>query len=207
MWKGCSNQTKARIDIRLVKSRRGVMHYVSKYISKPDEKHSSTFFIHAPYQQKGRHYRKGRFWGYVNKKALPFDDVVEGLLTDEKAIRRLSNAAWEITGQENRYGSFSFHLFYDKAKAVAMRNIEAFGRTIEEWEYTIKDHRKHARKYGTAEDHFSEQQLEIPKRLSLGKQYKGERSEACIPLTVYRTTASYRLVAETGELLERVRVC
>jgi hypothetical protein len=205
-WKSCSNQGRARIDIRLVKSKRGVMHYVSKYISKPDELKSSTFFIHAPYQQKGRHYRKGRFWGYVNKRALPFDEVVEGLLTNEKEIRRLSNAAWEIVGSDSRYGSISFHLFYDKAKQLAMRNIEAFGHYLDEWGYNLRDHIRRPKQYGSAEDHFSEQQLEKSDRLSLGKLYKGERREACEPLTVYRTTASYRLVAETGELVERIKM-
>lgn len=182
-WKKCSNQSRARIDIRLVRSRRGVMHYVSKYIAKPDRKHSSTFFIHAPYQQKGRHWRKGRFWGYVNKKALPFGELVEGLLTDEKAIRRMSNAAWEIIGNDTRFGSFSFHLFYDNAIAVATRNIEAFGRYLHEWEYTIRDHRKRPSKYESAHEHFSERELEIDKRPTIGRPVKGERSEACEPLT------------------------
>jgi len=200
-WKNCSNQAKARVDIRLVKSRKGTMHYVSKYLAKPDRKHSSTFFIHAPYQQKGRHWRKGRFWGYVNKNALPFGKLVEGVLTDEKTIKRLSNAAWEIVGTATRYGSLSFHLFYDNAAKMAIRNIEHAGHYLDEWTNTIRDHRKRPRPHGRAEDHFSEQQLEISPVLSLGRLLKGERSEACAPLTRDWTARAYRLVAETGELL------
>lgn len=199
-WKSCSNQDKARIDIRLVRSRRGVMHYVSKYIAKPDALKSSTFFIHAPYQQKGRHWRKGRFWGYVNKKALPFGRLVEGLLTDDKTIKRLSNAAWEMIGTATRYGSLSFHLFYDNAAKLAMRNIEHAGRYLHEWEYTIRDHRHRPKQYGRAEDHFSDEQLEKNKRLVLGKLSKGERSEACEPLTLYRTMLQKRTIVRPDEL-------
>jgi hypothetical protein len=179
------------------------MAYVSKYIAKPDSKHSNTFFIHAPYQQKGRHYRKGRFWGYVNKKALPFDDVVEGLLTDEKAIRRVSNASWEIIGTDNRYGSLSFHLFYDNAKAVAMRNIEAFGRYLSEWEYTIKDHRKRPPQYSRAEDSFSTTELETDSRLHFKALVKGRRRSLAQPLTKDWCKPQYRLDRSSGELVLR----
>jgi len=201
-WKSCSNQTKARIDIRLVKTRRGVMSYVSKYIAKPDRKHSSTFFIHAPYQQKGRHWRKGRFWGYVNKKALPFGKLVEGLLTDEKTIKRLSNAAWEIVGKVTRFGSLSFHLFYDNAAKLAMRNIESAGHYLDEWTNTIRDHRRRPKPYGRAEDHFPDEQLETKKRLVLGKLLKGERREACEPLTIYRTMLQKRMLVRPDGLYD-----
>jgi len=201
-WKNCSNQKRARIDIRLVRSRRGVMHYVSKYIAKPDEKKSSTFFIHAPYQQKGRHWRKGRFWGYVNKKALPFGELVEGLLTDDKTIKRLSNAAWEIVGNVTRFGSLSFHLFYDNAAKLAMRNIESAGHYMDEWTNTIRDHRKRPKQYARAEDHFSSEQLVTKKRLVLGKLLKGERSEACEPLTIYRTMLEKRTLVRSNGLYD-----
>jgi len=182
------------------------MSYVEKYIAKRKEGIEKTFFIHPPYQQKGRHWRKGRQWGYVNKNALPFDDKIEGVLTDDKAIKRLSNAAWEIIGTENRFGSLSFHLFYDNAKALAMRNIEAFGRNLDEWEFTINDHKRHPQRYERAEDHFSEQQLEIPRRIVIGRIVKGERSEASVPLTMPRQVAQYRLVVETGELVVRAHL-
>jgi len=201
VWKRCSNQNKARIDIRLCNNKRKVMAYVSKYIAKPDEQKSSTFFIHAPYQQKGRHWRKGRFWGYVNKKALPFGRLVEGLLTDEKTIKRMSNAAWEIVGTATRYGSLSFHLFYDNAARLAMRNIEWGGRLMDEWEFSIRDHRKRPPKHGRAEDHFSEQQLKNSPVLSLGRVSRANEVRLVAPLTRDWTARAYQLVVETGELL------
>jgi len=161
VWKSCSNQDKTRIDVRLVRSGRGVMSYVSKYIAKCEKRIGITFFIHPPYQQKGRKWRKGRYWGYLNKKALPLAEKVEGLITDMKTIKRLSNAAWEIIGTDNRYGSLSFHLFYDNAKALAIRNIERWGRYLDEWEYTIKDHTRPKRQYSPYTEHFSEAELSL----------------------------------------------
>jgi len=200
VWKSCSNQSKARIDVRLVRTRNGVMHYVSKYIAKPDRKHSSTFFIHAPYQQKGRHWRKGRFWGYVNKNALPFDQKVEGVLTDNKAIKRLSNAAWEIIGTESRYNSISFHLFIDSAKSIAMRNISTFGRFLEEFGSEFKDHLRPKPKPSPYTSIFSDEQLETKKRLVLGKLSRAKRSEACVPLTLYRTMLQKRTIVRPNGL-------
>jgi len=199
-WKSCSNQDRARIDVRLVRSRNGVMHYVSKYIAKPDRKHSSTFFIHAPYQQKGRHWRKGRFWGYVNKNALPFDQKVEGVLTDNKAIKRLSNAAWEIIGRETRYNSISFHLFIDSAKSIAMRNISTFGRFLEELGSEFKDHLRPKPKPSPYTSIFSDEQLETKNRLVLGKLSRAKRSEACAPLTLYRTMLQKRTIVRPNGL-------
>jgi hypothetical protein len=178
------------------------MHYVSKYIAKPDKKHSSTFFIHAPYQQKGRHWRKGRFWGYVNKKALPFDVMVKGVLVDNKAIKRLSNAAWEIIGTENRYNSLSFHLFIDTAKSIAMRNISTFGRFLEEFGSEFRDHLRPKPKPNPYVNRFSEEQLETKKSLFLGKLLKGERSEACEPLTIYRNMLKKRTIVLPNGLHE-----
>lgn len=136
-WKRITGQSVARIDVRLVRSRRGVMSYVSKYIAKVQEPSASTFFIHPPYLHGYRRWRKGRFWGYHNKKALPLGEKVMGVLTDNKVIKRLANAAWEIIGTATRFGSVSFHLFHDHATSLATRNIEAGGLFLDEWRWTV----------------------------------------------------------------------
>lgn len=200
-WKDCSRQHIARIDIQIVKSRKGVMNYVSKYIAKVSKGIGKTFFIHAPYLHAGRKWRKGRYWGYHNKAALPIGELVTGLLTDRKAIKRLSNAAWEIIGTEHRYNSLSFHLFSDHAVAIARRNIERVGRYFEEWEFTLKDHTSPRPPPIYAEAHFSEHDLEIPKVSALGKLLKGERSEFTQPLTADWLKRSSFLDRATGELL------
>jgi len=135
-WKRITGQSVARIDVRLVKSRRGVMNYVSKYIAKVAKKGIKTFFIYAPYLHAVRRWRKGRFWGYHNKKALPLGEKVAGVLLVKEGIKRLSKAAWNIIGNDTRFGSISFHLFADHAISIAKRNIEAFGMFTDEWSWT-----------------------------------------------------------------------
>lgn len=57
-----------RVSIEVVRSRRGIMYYVSKYIAKSDvdEDGNISYFIHLTYPHKGR------FWGIHNKHALPW---------------------------------------------------------------------------------------------------------------------------------------
>lgn len=199
VWKSCSYQDKARIDVRLVRSRRGVMSYVSKYVAKCEKRIGITFFINAPYQQKGRKWRKGRYWGYVNKEGLPFAQKVEGLLTDTKAIKRLSNSAWEIIGSENRYGSLSFHLFYDNAMNLAMRNIERWGRSLNEWEYTIKDHTRHKEPTSPFTEHFSETELSLISVPTIGRLYRpNEVSEVQPILSSWLVQSSKAVQATHG---------
>lgn len=182
-WKRITHQDVARIDIQLIRSRKGVMHYVSKYIAKVERKSGKSFFIQVPYLHAVRKWRKGRFWGYHNKKLLPVGELVTGVLTDRKQIKRLSNAAWEIIGTSTRYNAISFHLFSDYAISIARMNIEKHGRTLEEWEYTVKDHMTPKHHYDTYTKRFSDAELETKEVLSLGRLSKGERSELVQPLT------------------------
>lgn len=144
-WKRITGQSVARVDIRLVRSRRGVMSYVSKYIAKVDGKSGKAFFIQVPYLHGRRKWRKGRFWGYHNKKCLPLGQKLEGILVKDNLIKRLSNAAWEIIGTETRYNSVSFNLFTDKAQALWTMYIGQGGLTMDEWsnsrQLTRREHR------------------------------------------------------------------
>lgn len=159
-WKSCSRQRVARIDVRLVRSRRGVMFYVSKYIGKVDRKSGKTFFISPPYLHGGRRWRKGRFWGYHNKKALPLGDKVAGVLTDNSTINRLSDAAWKIIGAATRFNSITFSLFHDHATSLAMRNIEEGGLFLDEWKWSQQMTPQENRDVAYAASRFSEAELE-----------------------------------------------
>jgi len=132
-WKRISGQDICRVNIQLVRSRRGVQSYVSKYIAKVDKGTRKTFLVHAPYLHGGRKWRKGRYWGYHNKKCLPTGELVTGILTDDRTIKRLSDAAWKIIGSATRYGAVSFHLFTEHAESLARRNITVGGLFWDEW--------------------------------------------------------------------------
>lgn len=190
-WKRITGQNVARIDVRLVRSRKGVMSYVSKYIAKVAEKGLKTFFIHPPYLHGYRRWRKGRFWGYHNKKGLPLGEKVMGVLTNSKVIKRLANAAWEIIGSENRFGSISFHLFHDNAASIAMRNIEAGGLFLDEWRWTVDTPREKRHVPHPYTAHFSERDLSMKPSLSLGRLSRPRSARSVQPCTADWTKKAY----------------
>jgi len=161
-WKKITHQRVARIDVQLIKSRRGVMNYVSKYIAKVPDRGIKTFFISAPYLHGGRKWRKGRFWGYHNKKLLPLGEVVAGVLTSNSTINRLSDAAWKIIGAATRFNSISFSLFHDHATTLAMRNIDQGGLFLDEFKWSQQLTPREQRDLEYTTGHFSEAELETP---------------------------------------------
>lgn len=201
VWKGITGQDVARIDIRLVRSRRGVQHYVAKYIAKVSKASRKTFFIFAPYLHAGRKWRKGRYWGYHNKKHLPVGELVTGVLTDRDAIKKLSKSAWEMIGVENKYNSLSFHVFADHAISIARRWLERHGRSLYEWEYTLRDHTNVKPAPHPYTEHFSAADLEIPKVSALGKPSRSRSARSVQPCTAEWLKRSSFLDRQTGELL------
>lgn len=159
-WKRITGQNVARVDVRLVKSRRGVASYVSKYIAKVTKASKKTFLVYPPYLHAMRKWRKGRFWGYHNKKALPLGEKVAGVLTVAKEIKRLSNAAWNIIGDKVRYGSISFHLFSDHAEKLARMNIEIGGLYTDEFTWARAITEREYRDYAYQDSHFSQADYE-----------------------------------------------
>lgn len=155
-WKRITGQDVGRVDIRLVRSRRGVASYVSKYIAKVDKGIRKTFLVYPPYLHGIRKWKKGRFWGYHNKKALPLGEMVQGVLTVTKEIKRMSNAAWKIIGDKVRYGSISFHLFSDHAEKLARMNIEVGGLYVDEWKWSQQFTEREYRDFEYQDSHFSE---------------------------------------------------
>jgi hypothetical protein len=92
--------------IEAIKSRRRLIAYVSKYVAKSDEdeshqpapppQESNTGLDHAAYLHSGR------FWGVMNREALPYAaKVVIGLLMDERGER----AFWTMRRYAKRYFS------------------------------------------------------------------------------------------------------
>jgi len=159
-WKRITHQTVARIDVQLIRSRRGVMNYVSKYIAKVEKRNGKAFFIYPPYLHGRRKWKKGRFWGYHNKKALPLGEMVKGVLTVGKEIKRISDAAWKIIGDKVRYGSVSFHLFSDHAEKLARMNIEIGGLYVDEWKWSQQLTEREHRDIQYQASHFSQSDYE-----------------------------------------------
>jgi hypothetical protein len=199
-WKRITHQIVARIDVRLVRSRRGVMFYISKYIAKVEKRHGKTFFIQAPYLHGYKKWRKGRFWGYHNKKYLPLGEKLAGILKDDKLIKKLSNAAWEQIGTGTRYNSISFTLFTDSARALWIRYIKLGGMTIDEWANSQQITRWQYKTDAWFDRRFSSDDLKIPKVSALGKMSRANEVSAFQPCTSDWLRRSSRVDRLTGEL-------
>jgi len=133
VWTECTGEVSSRADIRLIRSKRGVMHYVSKYIAKRPEKGRKTSLVYAPYLHASRKWRKGRFWGYHNAKRLPLGQKLTGVLVNDTLIKRLAAFAWSIVGTENQYGALSFHLFWDGALLLCHNCVDEGGLDMDEY--------------------------------------------------------------------------
>lgn len=198
-WKRITHQDVARIDVRLVQTRRGVQAYVSKYIAKLERRSGKAFFIQAPYLHGRRKWRKGRYWGYHNKKALPLGQKIQGFLTNSAGIKKLSNAAWEIIGSATRYNSISFHLFADNAIRIAQLNIERHGLYLDEWKWSEQLTKREHSDLSYIHKHFSQAEHEMKKVEPT--RFHARSRVACNVQPCIRTwlNKAYRLVRlETG---------
>jgi len=160
-WQACTEEDYSRVDIRLVKSKRGVMHYVSKYIAKRSKAKPSTSLVSVPYLHGRRKWRKGRFWGYHNKERLPLGQKYTGVLLKSDLIKRFSRAAWEIIGYETKFNSISFHLFSDSAVALFRRYIDAGGLDADEWRWSTQLTPQEHDDYAYQHSHFSQADYDL----------------------------------------------
>lgn len=83
VWTECTGEKRSIAHITLIRSHKGVMSYVSKYIAKLPEQEIDASLDNAPYQQKTPSSWSGRWWGVINKEALPFAPRSIGVIADE----------------------------------------------------------------------------------------------------------------------------
>lgn len=109
VWTRCTREARSIVDIRLASGHRRVLSYISKYISKPDERDDLTSLEDVPYQHATDEPPDGRVWGWINKKSLPLGERIEGFLTSWSVIKfvrfeanylsrgRASQSIWRVT--------------------------------------------------------------------------------------------------------------
>jgi len=135
-WEACTEEAMSIVDIRLVHGAKSIMSYVSKYIAKADERSEITSLEDGSYQHGSAGGLSGRFWGWINKDALPLGQKYEGIMTDDYTIKSLSAWAWKLSGVENTYRNISFHLFADNAEWFWAMFIERGGMDMDEWRWS-----------------------------------------------------------------------
>jgi len=155
-WEACTREVRSIVDIRLVRGTRQVMGYVSKYIAKKSQVTSGTSLDDVSYQHARDDLSSGRFWGWINKEALPLGEKIVGLLFKRDAILQVSRRSWYLIGSDNEYNSVSFHLFTDWALNKARDAIEQGGLTADEWLWSRQIPQSTQEIYDYVTQHFPE---------------------------------------------------
>ena len=179
-WESCTEEHRSIVDIRLVHGARSVMAYVSKYIAKVDDE-APTSLDDGSYQHAEREPALSRFWGWINKELLPLGQKVTGVLLDKHTIRSLSSFMWSLIGSDNPYNSVSAHLFADNATWLCERAIEEGGLYTDEYQWTVDVPMETQPEYHPYTSRFSEGELQLDNRPTLGRSCKAERSELVQP--------------------------
>lgn len=105
-----------RVDIQVIRSRRGVMFYVSKYIAKSDEDDEGVvcYFIHLAYPHTGR------FWGFHNRAWVPWAERVYIVL--KRVTRRQFEAMKQVLAEQwdgiNKWDGKGATLFHDQSYII-----------------------------------------------------------------------------------------
>ncbi len=92
-WTECTDEALSIAHVTLIHTFRKYMSYISKYIAKKDDSESNPSLVNPTYQQNTPPGFVGRFWGYLNKSALPLAEKFV-MLTDDEELGRY--AAWSI---------------------------------------------------------------------------------------------------------------
>jgi hypothetical protein len=98
IWTACTREDRSIVNVQLIRSHRGVMKYVSKYIAKASKTVSSTSLDNVPYQHGVSEAFEGRQWGYINKSSLPMAARSIGMIVDEE----LAHYFWWCCGAQAR---------------------------------------------------------------------------------------------------------
>jgi hypothetical protein len=90
-WECCTGEEMSIAHVKLLRGgKRQAMFYVAKYIAKnaviPTSLDTATY-SHG--QENASEEDPGRFWGYLNKKCLPFAKLMACLIDDDSMIQKL----------------------------------------------------------------------------------------------------------------------
>lgn len=91
-WTLSTREARSIVDVRLVRSRKHAMAYVSKYIAKVDAPPVPPSLENPAYLHVSAEASEGRAWGVVNREALPMADLVAVLVDDDETTRYFFNA-------------------------------------------------------------------------------------------------------------------
>jgi len=130
VWTACTGEARSIVHIKLLRGgKRQAMHYVAKYLAKQEAAAvGSTSLDNAPYQHDSQETSDddtGRFWGWINRKGLPFDIRRQLMIDDDDLIRRLWLTASAMTRGRAGQSLHAMRLYgtccYDLAEMCAQQ--------------------------------------------------------------------------------------
>lgn len=106
-WEECTGEGMSIAHITLVRSRRMLMGYVSKYIGKVDKPGDSASLVNEPYQHSLTQQKTGRIWGWLNRECLPLAQKFELVTDDEQLGGYLWFAIQSLS--RGKSGKYAYH--------------------------------------------------------------------------------------------------
>lgn len=77
VWEQCTREAKSIVNVKAIKTKKGVFGYVAKYVGKVEDEGSSSLDEDTYLTDEEETPSVGRWWGIVNKSFLPFADIIE----------------------------------------------------------------------------------------------------------------------------------
>jgi hypothetical protein len=95
-WRECTPDHEGSIHIKLLRTHKAIIGYVSKYIAKVADGTVSPLLDVSPYLTAAEKPSIGRSWGWINKAGLPLAQTTRILIDDPV----MSSAIWQAAMQE-----------------------------------------------------------------------------------------------------------
>lgn len=83
-WRECTPDGGGSIHIKLLRTHKAIIGYVSKYIAKPSESGGTTLLDVSPYLPAREKKSVGRAWGWINQAGLPLAQASRFETDDEE---------------------------------------------------------------------------------------------------------------------------
>lgn len=132
-WERCTGEGMSICDVRLVRGHRAIVAYICKYVSKVELEGEAPSLEDDTYLNAPGKIDPGRFWGYLNKNALPFGEKREGVLLDEKGIDHVRRVTMFLSRGKGGTSVFSTHLFTLQAANLFETFISIHGLEMDDY--------------------------------------------------------------------------
>ncbi len=123
VWRECTPDREGSIWVRLLRTHKSIIGYVSKYIAKPTPGDAVTLLGVSPYLTAREKKKVGRCWGYINKDGLPLAETTVIAVDDDEYMKGLWIAAgWVTDGRCGHNGKMV--ILFTKNAAATLNLVE-----------------------------------------------------------------------------------